>query len=62
MVTNWEELQSKVVFSSLYQSMFKELRYRDAFLLNIFIVIAIIVITIVFYLTLVKRHINDKTN
>ena len=43
---------------------FKDLRYRDAFLLIIIIVIiiTIIIVVIVFYLTLIKIHINDKTN
>ena len=45
--------------------------HRDAFLLIIFIICAIIIIIIitiiiiivvVFYLTSVKRHINNKTN
>ena len=38
--------------------MLKGLRHRDAFLLIVFTNIA----TIAFYLTSVKRHINDKTN
>ena len=38
--------------------MLKGLRHRDAFFLIVFIIIA----TIAFYLTSVKRHINDKTN
>ena len=61
---NQEELQIKVVFSSLCQGMPKGFRHRDAFLLLIFIIIAIIiiVITIAFHLTLVKGYINDKTN
>ena len=50
--------------------MLKGLRHRDTFLLIIFIIIAIIIIiiitiiiiAIVFYLTSVKIHINDKTN
>ena len=63
MDTNEEEFQIKVVFSSLCQGMLKGLRHKDAFLLIIFLIIAIIsIITSVFYLTLFKRHINDKTN
>ena len=63
MDTNQEELQTKVVSSSLCQIMFQDLRCRDAFLLIIFIFIAIIVIiTIVFYSTLFKIYINDKSD
>ena len=63
MDTNQEELQTKVVSSSLCQIMFQDLRRRDAFLLIIFIVIAIIVIiTIVFYSTSFKIYINDKSD
>ena len=69
MDTNQEELQIKVVFSSLCQGILKGLRHKDAFLLIDFIIIAItiiiiiiIIITIVFYLTLFKIHINDNTN
>ena len=69
MKTNRGELQIKVVFSSSCQDMLKGLRYRDHFLLIVFIIIAIIIIiiiiiiiTIVFYLTSVKIHINDNTN
>ena len=66
MDNNQEELQIKVVFSSLCQGILKGLRHKDAFLLIDFIIIAItiiiIIITIVFYLTLFKIHINDNTN
>ena len=62
MDTNQEELQIKVVFLSLFQGMLKSLRRRDAFLLIIFVIIDITIITIAFYLTSVKVHINDKTN
>ena len=61
MDTNREVLQIKVVFSSLCQGILKDLRHIYAFLLIIFIIIAVI-ITIVFYLTSVKVQINDKTN
>ena len=41
----------------------EDTNHRDAFLLIIYIIIAIIIIiTLVFYCTSVKRHINDKTN
>ena len=62
MDTNKDELQIKVVFSILSQGKLKGLRHRDAFLLITFIIIAVVVIAIVFYLILIKRHINDKTN
>ena len=62
MDTNQEELQIKVVFLSLFQGMLKSLRRRDAFLLIIFVIIDITIITIAFYLTSIKVYINDKTN
>ena len=40
----------------------EDTNHKDAFLLIILIIIAIIIITIAFYWTSVKRHINDKTN
>ena len=49
MDTNQEELQIKVVFLSLFQGMLKSLRRRDAFLLIIFVIIDITIITIAFY-------------
>ena len=62
MDTNQEELQIKVVFLSLFQGMLKSLRRREAFLLIIFVIIDITIITIAFYLTSIKVYINDKTN
>ena len=62
MDTNQEELQIKVVFLSLFQGMLKSLRRREAFLLIIFVIIDITIITIAFYLTSVRVRINDKTN
>ena len=50
---------------SASQLCFKELSYKDAFLLIIIIVVIIIIVNItiiVLYLTSVIIHINDKTN
>ena len=58
MDTNREELQIKVVFSSLCQGVLKGLRDRDAFLLIAFIIIAIIInIIIIDNATLVAKEI-----
>ena len=48
MDTNREELQIKVVFSSLWQGLL--------IILLLIIIIVIIIITIIVYLTLVKIH------
>ena len=47
------------IVSELY---FKDLKYRDAFLLITVIIIVIIIIIVVnLYLTSAKTHVNDKT-
>ena len=77
-VTNQEVLQIKVVFSRICQDMpkvlynlyFKDLSCRNAFLFIVIIsiiiisviIIIIIIIIMAFYLSLVKIHVNDKTN
>ena len=53
MDTNREELQMKVVFSSLYQGLLKGLRDRDAFLLIAFIIIAIIIIITIIIIVII---------
>ena len=53
MDTNGEELQIKVVFSSLCQGLPKDLRDRDAFLLIAFIMIAIVINIIIITITII---------
>ena len=71
-----DQSDSKILETPITQEKFKysnfslhmdtnqeDTNHRDAFLLIIYIIIAIIIIiTLVFYWTSVKRHINDKTN
>ena len=60
MDTNREELQIKVVFSSLCQGLLKGLRDRDAFLLIAFIIVIITIIITIFIIIIIIVIINQQ--